>query len=49
MSVVTNQDVLSHISFDRSGKYLGVGDRGGRFIIFERTGASYDYDYYSEF
>ena len=49
MSVVTNQDILSHISFDRSGKYLGVGDRGGRFIIFERTGTSCDFDYYSEF
>lgn len=24
------------MGFDKSGDYLGVGDRGGRVVIFER-------------
>lgn len=29
-------DIISAIGFDKSGEYLGVGDRGGRVVIFER-------------
>ena len=28
-------DVLSAVEFDRSGKYLATGDKGGRVVVFE--------------
>ena len=31
---ITKQDILSAISFDKQGKMLSVGDRGGRIIVF---------------
>lgn len=33
MSVVV--DVISTIEFDQEGKYLAVGDQGGRIVLFE--------------
>ncbi|CAN0890343.1 Serine/threonine protein phosphatase 2A 55 kDa regulatory subunit B beta isoform [Linum grandiflorum] len=32
---VQNVDLISAIEFDKSGRHLAVGDRGGRVIIFE--------------
>ncbi|CAL1367461.1 unnamed protein product [Linum trigynum] len=32
---VQNSDLISAIEFDKSGRHLAVGDRGGRVIIFE--------------
>ncbi|XVE97659.1 hypothetical protein REPUB_Repub03eG0037800 [Reevesia pubescens] len=31
-------DIISAIEFDRSGDHLATGDRGGRVVLFERTG-----------
>ena len=33
-SNITKQDILSAIAFDKHGKLLSVGDRGGRVIVF---------------
>jgi serine/threonine-protein phosphatase 2A regulatory subunit B len=52
-SNISEQDVLSAISFDKTGEYLSVGDRGGRVIIFKRIHKKKsrvdDYEYFSEF
>ena len=32
---VAEEDLISAISFDRTGSYLSIGDRAGRLIIFE--------------
>ena len=36
---VTDEDVISAMSFDRSGDFLSLGDRAGRLIIFEKNAA----------
>jgi serine/threonine-protein phosphatase 2A regulatory subunit B len=49
---VSDSDVLSTISFDKTGKFLAVGDNGGRVIIFKysdvRNSRYFDYKYYAE-
>jgi hypothetical protein len=43
---------LSALSFDKTGKFLSIGDYGGRCIIFKKTIDENDglnYDYYMEF
>jgi serine/threonine-protein phosphatase 2A regulatory subunit B len=44
--------VLTAITFDKSGDYLAVGDKGGRVIMFQYTKLKnsryFDYRYYSE-
>lgn len=49
---VTESDVLTAITFDKSGEYLAVGDRGGRVIIFRylelKNSRYFDYRYFSE-
>jgi len=37
VSNINRQDLLSSISFDRTGSILAVGDRGGRVICFNLT------------
>jgi serine/threonine-protein phosphatase 2A regulatory subunit B len=32
---VSDEDIISAVQFDRTGKYLSLGDRAGRLIIFE--------------
>jgi serine/threonine-protein phosphatase 2A regulatory subunit B len=32
---VSEEDIISAIQYDKSGKYLSLGDRAGRLIIFE--------------
>lgn len=32
---VSEEDIISAISFDKTGRYLSLGDRAGRLIIFE--------------
>lgn len=32
---VQEQDIISKISFDKTGKFLALGDHAGRIIIFE--------------
>jgi len=34
---VSNEDVISALSFDKSGDFLSVGDRAGRLILFQRN------------
>ena len=52
LTQVIESDVLSAITFDKSGDYLAVGDRGGRVIIFRfmdlRNSRYFDYRYFSE-
>jgi len=33
---VCKEDIISAIAFDKSGRYVSVGDRAGRLIIFEQ-------------
>jgi serine/threonine-protein phosphatase 2A regulatory subunit B len=32
---VSDEDIISAIQFDKTGRYLSLGDRAGRLIIFE--------------
>lgn len=32
---VQEEDIISKISFDKTGKYLALGDHAGRIIIFK--------------
>lgn len=50
-TAIGKHDLLSAISFDHTGNYLSVGDRGGRIIIFEKTTSPQgeDYEYSTEF
>lgn len=34
---VSNEDIISALSFDKSGDFLSVGDRAGRLILFQRN------------
>lgn len=51
-SNVTDSDILSAITFDKTGDYLAVGDRGGRVIIFKhlelKNSRYFDYRYFAE-
>lgn len=31
---VADEDIISAVEFDQTGKYLSLGDRAGRLIIF---------------
>jgi len=51
---VTEVDIVSAIEFDETGNYIAAGDRGGRVVIFERTGTKEDnphgdYKFHAEF
>ena len=45
-------DVLTAMTFDKSGEFLAVGDKGGRVIVFRytdlRNSRYFDYRYFSE-
>ena len=49
MEKAQDQDMISCLSFDKTGKYLSLGDRAGRLIIFEENeqgkhkGSKYQY------
>jgi len=49
---VTDSDVLTAVSYDKTGEYLAVGDKGGRVIIFRynelKSSRYFDYRYFSE-
>ena len=49
---VSEMDVLTAITFDKSGEFLAVGDKGGRVIVFRytdlRNSRYFDYRYYTE-
>ena len=49
---VTQNDVITSITFDKTGKYLAVGDKGGRIIIFKyselKNSRYFDYRYFTE-
>ena len=51
-SNVTDSDILTAITFDKTGEYLAVGDRGGRVIVFRymelKNSRYFDYRYFSE-
>lgn len=32
---VSDEDIISAIQFDKTGRYLSLGDRAGRLIVFE--------------
>jgi len=34
---VSDEDIITSISFDKTGKYLSLGDKAGRLIIFEKA------------
>jgi len=49
---VTDVDIVSAIEFNHDGNFLGVGDRGGRIVIFERKkekSSNKQYKFYAEF
>lgn len=35
---VDDEDTITSLSFDNSGKYLAAGDKAGRIVIFEDYG-----------
>lgn len=45
--------MLTAISFDTSGEFLAVGDKGGRVIIFRyaelKNSRYFDFRYFAEF
>jgi len=49
---VSKNDILTAIAFDKTGKYLAVGDKGGRVIVFKyvelKNSRYFDYRYYTE-
>mmetsp|Transcript_11401 Transcript_11401/g.19240 ORF Transcript_11401/g.19240 Transcript_11401/m.19240 type:complete len:130 (+) Transcript_11401:14-403(+) len=49
---VSKNDMLTSLSFDKTGNYLAVGDQGGRVIIFKynelRNSRYFDYRYFTE-
>ena len=49
---VSKNDVLTSLAFDKTGKYLAVGDQGGRVIIFKynelKNSRYFDYRYFTE-
>lgn len=49
---VTEQDQLTAVTFDKTGDYLAVGDKGGRVIVFRhadlRSSRYFDYRYFTE-
>lgn len=49
---VAEEDVISAVEFDQSGKYLSLGDNAGRLIIFNmqqsKNKKSQEYTYYTE-
>lgn len=51
-SNVTESDVLTAITFDKTGEYLAVGDKGGRVIVFRynelKNSRYFDYRYFTE-
>jgi serine/threonine-protein phosphatase 2A regulatory subunit B len=51
-SNISKSDILSAISFDKTGNYLAVGDHGGRVIIFKyidlKNSRYFDYRYFTE-
>jgi len=51
-SKISKTDILSAISFDKTGDYLAVGDLGGRVIVFKycnlKNSRYFDYRYFTE-
>lgn len=51
-SNISKTDVLTAITFDKSGNYLAVGDAGGRVIVFKyvdlKNSRYFDYRYFNE-
>ena len=49
---VSKNDLLTAITYDKTGKYLAVGDQGGRVIIFKynelKNSRYFDYRYFTE-
>lgn len=51
-SSISKHDLLSSVAFDRTGKLLSVGDRGGRVITFqqaENENGQMEFEYMTEF
>ena len=46
---VSEEDVINAMNFDSTGKYLALGDRAGRLIIFQRTLSKKSKKNFSEF
>lgn len=49
---IMEEDIISSMKFDKSGRMLALGDKAGRVIIFECPETSKrkdEYDYFSEF
>lgn len=49
---ILEEDIISAMKFDKSGKFLALGDKAGRVIIFECPDFSKkkeEYDYFSEY
>ena len=48
---VADDDIISAVEFDQTGKYLSLGDRAGRLIIFNlqqlKNRKTSEYTYYT--
>jgi len=49
---VAEEDIISAVEFDQTGKYLSLGDRAGRLIIFDaqqqKNKKTVEFGYYTE-
>jgi hypothetical protein len=49
---VAEEDIISAVEFDQTGRYLSLGDRAGRLIIFDlqqcKNKKNIEYSYYTE-
>ena len=51
MEKANEDDIISALKFDKTGKFLALGDRAGRLILFEENkikGKNSEYQYLSE-
>lgn len=46
---VNDEDIISAMNFDKTGNYLGLGDKAGRLIIFQRSISKKSKKKFSEF
>jgi serine/threonine-protein phosphatase 2A regulatory subunit B len=46
---VTDEDVINALAFDKTGRYLALGDKAGRLIVFDRSNSKKSKKGHSEF
>ena len=42
-------DIISALSFNKTGNFMASGDRAGRVVLFDRPASGNEYRFYTEF